>query len=97
MRTLTRGVFVRGGLSRDALEPLRGARLAGVTMDAAELTNDASKLAASLLDFGRQARGLAPAVAVQGLPSDDYFAVAEVAGMTHAAVRGAAQTASKAA
>jgi hypothetical protein len=66
-------------------------------MDAAELTNDASKLAASLLDFGRQARGLAPAVAVQGLPSDDYFAVAEVAGMTHAAVRGAALTASKAA
>ncbi len=97
LRTLTRGVFVRGGLSRDALEPLRGARLAGVTMDAAELTNDASKLAASLLDFGRQARGLAPAVAVQGLPSDDYFAVAEVAGMTHAAVRGAALTASKAA
>ena len=66
-------------------------------LDAADLTNDASKLAASLLDFGRQARGLAPAIAVQGLPSDDYFAVAEVAGMTHAAVRGAALTVTKAA
>ena len=97
LRTLTRGVFVRGGLAKDALEPLRGARLAGVTMDAAELTNDASKLAASLLEFGRQARGLAPAIAVQGLPSDDYFAVAEVAGMTHAAVRGAVLTAAKSA
>ncbi|MDO9335019.1 MAG: hypothetical protein Q7T61_01335 [Caulobacter sp.] len=97
LRTLTRGVFVRGGLARDALEPLRGARLAGVTMDASELTSDASKLAASLLDFGRQARGLAPALAVQGLPSDDYFAVAEVAGMTHAAVRGAPLTAARSA
>ncbi|WGM39280.1 hypothetical protein [Caulobacter sp. NIBR1757] len=97
LRTLTRGVFVRGGLSKDALEPLRGARLAGVTMDVADLTGDASKLAASLLDFGRQARGLAPAVAVQGLPSEDYFAVADVAGMTHAAVRGAPLTAARSA
>lgn len=97
LRTLTRGVFVRGGLAKDALEPLRGARLAGVTMDVADLAADASRLAASLLDFGRQARGLAPAVAVQGLPSDDYFAVAEVAGMTHAAVRGAQTTTAKSA
>jgi hypothetical protein len=97
LRTLTRGVFVRGGLAKDALEPLRGARLAGVTMDVADLAGDASRLAASLLDFGRQARGLAPAVAVQGLPSEDYFAVAEIAGMTHAAVRGAILTTAKAA
>ncbi|MBX3479260.1 MAG: hypothetical protein KF842_02595 [Caulobacter sp.] len=88
LRTLTRGVFVRGGLARDALEPLRGSRLSGVTLDAGELASDPSKLAAALLDFGRQAKGLAPAVAVQGLPSEDYFAVAEVAGMSHAGVRG---------
>ncbi|HYE44150.1 MAG TPA: hypothetical protein VEA44_00090 [Caulobacter sp.] len=87
LRTLTRGVFVRGGLAKDALEPLRGARLAGVTLDAGDLAGDPSRLAAALLDFGRQARGLAPALAVQGLPAEDYFAVADVAGMTHAAVR----------
>jgi hypothetical protein len=51
------------------------------------MANDPSRLASSLLDFGKQARGLAPAIAVQGLRSDDYFAVAEVAGMSHASVR----------
>jgi GGDEF domain-containing protein len=85
--TLTRGVFVRGGLEKDALEPLRGSRLSGVTLDIGDMANDPSRLASSLLDFGKQARGLAPAIAVQGLRSDDYFAVAEVAGMSHASVR----------
>lgn len=87
LRTLTRGVFVRSGLARDALEPLRGSRLSGVTLDAGDLATDPARLASSLLEFGRQAKGLAPAMAVQGLPSEDYFAVAEVAGMSHAAVR----------
>lgn len=87
LRTLTRGVFVRGGLAKDALEPLRGARLAGVTLDAGEMASEPSRLAGALIDFGRQAKGLAPALACQGLPSADYFPVAEVAGMTHAAVR----------
>jgi len=51
------------------------------------MAGEPSRLAGALIDFGRQARGLAPALACQGLPSEDYFAVAEVAGMTHAAVR----------
>jgi len=87
LRTLTRGVFVRGGLAKDTLEPLRGARLAGVTLDASDMAGEPSRLAGALIDFGRQAKGLAPALACQGLPSSDYFPVAEVAGMTHAAVR----------
>ena len=36
-----------------------------------------------------EARGLAPMVALQGLPAEGYFAAAETAGLTHAALRAA--------
>jgi hypothetical protein len=97
LRTLTRGVFARKQVGREGLEHLRGARLAGITLDAGDIAADASRFAAQMLDFGRNAKGLAPALVVQGLPSDDFFAVAEVAGLTHAGVRGALLTAARSA
>lgn len=95
LHSLCRGVFARVPPVKDAVEILRGARLTGVTLDAGELPSADSRLASAIIAFGQQARGLAPAIAVRGLPSEDFFAVAEVGGLTHAAVRGALLTAAE--
>ncbi|MBP7704108.1 MAG: hypothetical protein KA105_02340 [Caulobacter sp.] len=88
LKTLCRAVFARIQGGKDAMAPLTGARLAGVTLDAAELGGvDERKMAALILDFAKQARGLAPALAVQGLPNEVLFAIAETAGLTHASLR----------
>ncbi len=87
LRTLCRGVFARVQSSRDEMALFKEARLAGVTLDAAEFAGDDARLAAAMLDLGRQARGQTPLIAVQGLASQVMFAVAETAGMTHASLR----------
>jgi hypothetical protein len=88
--SMTRGVLARALPGRDALAPLLGARLAGITVRASDLSDEPARLAAQLLDFGRQAKGAAPLLAVLGLESSDYFAFAEVGGLTHASVRAVA-------
>lgn len=88
IHTLCRGVFARVLPVKDAVEILRGGRLMGITLDAGEIPGTDSRLASAILQFGQQAKGLAPAIAVRGLPSESFFAIAEVAGLTHAAVRG---------
>ncbi|MCF8503527.1 MAG: hypothetical protein K9G59_01320 [Caulobacter sp.] len=92
LKSVCRGVFARVQPGRDATAPLQGVRLMGVTLDATDLPGGDSRLAAQILEFGRQARGLAPALVVQGLNSDGFFAVAETAGLTHASLRVAAMT-----
>jgi hypothetical protein len=92
LKSVCRGVFARVQPAKDAMAPLTGVRLMGVTLDAADLPGPDSRIAAQILEFGRQARGLAPALAVQGLSSDGFFAVAETAGLTHASLRVAAMT-----
>lgn len=92
LRTICRGVFGRAVPGKDAMAPLKDARLAGVTLDASELPVEDARLAAFLIDFARQAKGLTPAIAVQGLNSQVMFAVAETAGLTHAALRAAPVT-----
>lgn len=92
LKSVCRGVFARVQPGRDATAPLQGLRLMGVTLDAADLPGGDSRLAAQILEFGRQARGLAPALVVQGLNSDGFFAVAETAGLTHASLRVTAMT-----
>lgn len=92
LKTICRGVFARVQPAKDAMAPLEGVRLMGVTLDAADLPGPDSRIAAQILEFGRQARGLAPALAVQGLSSDGFFAVAETGGLTHASLRVAAMT-----
>ncbi len=92
LRTMCRGVFARAQASRDDMALFREARLAGVTLDAAEFAGDDARLAAAMLDLGRQAKGQTPLIAVQGLSSQVMFAVAETAGLTHASLRKAPAT-----
>jgi hypothetical protein len=97
LNTLCRGVFGRVMPVKDAVEALRGARLMGITLDAGDIPITDSRLASAILLFGQQARGLASAIAVRGLPTEGFFAVAEVAGLTHASVKGPSLTAERAA
>ncbi|ATQ42592.1 hypothetical protein [Caulobacter mirabilis] len=93
LRTVCRGVFARVQPGPGDISHLRGARLIGVTLDAGDLPADESRQAAQMLDFGKQARGLAPTLAVQGLGAAVMFDVAKTAGLTHAALRSAPVTA----
>lgn len=87
LRALTRGVIARVPPDKEALRVLRDARLAGLALDASDLTGEAGKIAMDIMAFGRDARGLAPMTILQGLPQEGYFAAAETAGLTHASLR----------
>ncbi len=87
LKALTRGVIARVPPEKDALLGLKDARLAGLTLDASDLTGPAEKVAAEIMTFGRDAKGVAPMTTLQGLPAEGYFAAAETAGLTHAALR----------
>jgi hypothetical protein len=83
-----KGVFARLQPGREAVAPVRDTRLQGLALDAGDLSGGDADIAATMLDIGEQARGLAPLLIAQGLSSDGFFAVAEVAGFTHVALRG---------
>ena len=85
--TVCRAAFVRVQPGADMLASVRGYRPHGLTLDAADLPEVDAEIASQLLTFGEQADGAAPLLVVQGLPSDGFFGVAEVAGLTHAALR----------
>lgn len=87
LKALTRGVIARVPPEKDALLGLKDARLAGLALDASDLTGPAEKVAAEIMNFGRDAKGLAPMTTLQGLAAEGYFAAAETAGITHAALR----------
>ncbi|WP_297512043.1 hypothetical protein [uncultured Caulobacter sp.] len=87
LRALTRGVIARVPPDKEALRVLKDARLAGLALDASDLTGEAARIAGDIMAFGRDARGLAPMTILQGLPQDGYFAAAETAGLTHASLR----------
>ncbi len=84
---LSRGVLVRLAPGRDIAAAVRGYRPHGVTIEAGELGDTHSDLAAGVLAFGEQVTGAAPTQMVFGLPTEDFFAVASVAGITHASAR----------
>lgn len=88
LNAVCRGVFARLQPGRDVAFPVRDARLQGVTLDGADLGAAGAESAGQLLEFADQARGLAPLLVAQGLADEGYFAVAEVGGFTHAALRG---------
>lgn len=87
LKALTRGVIARVPPEKDALKVLKDARLVGLALDASDLTGPAERIAADIMTFGREAKDLASMVTLQGLPAEGYFAVAEKAGMSHAALR----------
>jgi hypothetical protein len=82
---LCRGVLARLRPARDALAPVRGAKLHGLTFDARELDLDDERLARVLAAMAQQARGKAPALIAQGLADPAWLARAHAAGFTHAA------------
>ncbi|WP_340645363.1 hypothetical protein [Phenylobacterium sp.] len=86
---LCKGVLVRLQPGRDAVGPAKGARLQGLTISAVDLGNSDTQIAAHMLTIASQARGRAPVLMIHGLASEGYLDVAEVAGFTHASLRGA--------
>ncbi|ATC31502.1 hypothetical protein CA606_03555 [Caulobacter vibrioides] len=89
LRALTRGVIARVPPDKEALRVLRDARVAGLALDGSDLSGEAANIAMDIMNFGRDARGLAPMTVLQGLPTEGYFAAAETAGLTHASLRAA--------
>lgn len=87
LRALTRGVIARVPPDKEALRVLRDARLAGLALDASDLSGEAAKIAMDIMTFGRDAQGLAAMTVLQGLPAEGYFAAADTAGLTHASLR----------
>lgn len=84
---ISRGMLVRLTPGRDMVAAVRGYRPHGVTVEAGELGGTDTELAAGMLAYGEQVTGAAPTLMVFGLPSEDFFAVASVAGITHASAR----------
>lgn len=89
---LCRAVFIRLQPAKDMMAPVRIIRPQGLTLDAADLGQTDADIAAAIIAFGEQARHQAPMLAVQGLPAEGFFHVAQVAGLTHAGMRADAVT-----
>jgi hypothetical protein len=81
---LCRSVIARIWPMRDALAPLRGARLQGLTFDVRELPMDDIMLGALLRQIALLSRGKAPALIAQGLPHSGWFRRMHECGFTHA-------------
>lgn len=92
---LTRGVLARLQPSRDALDPVQGARFNGLTLDISEVALPVSKAEDFMRLMAHQMRGKAPALIAQGLPGFSYMDMADNAGFTHAGVRAAPLTANR--
>jgi hypothetical protein len=90
---LVRGVLGRLQPAKDALEPLHGARLNGLTLDVGDYPLADEQMEALFRAMAHQMRGKAPALIAQGLRSAALTSVADAAGFTHASLRGAPATA----
>ena len=84
---MCKGVFGRLQPGRDAVAPFKDVRLQALALDAGDIVGTDGDVAAALLEIGEQAQGLAPLLIAQGLPSEGFSDVAEVAGFTHVATR----------
>lgn len=84
---LCKGVLVRLQPGRDAVGPVKGARLQGLTVAIVDLAGTDSQVASHMLNLAAQARGRAAVLMIHGLPSEGYLDVAAVAGFTHASLK----------
>ena len=87
LRAACKGAFVRLQPRRDAGWPVRQTRLQGLSLDAGDIAGTDSEVASTLLGVAEQVQGCAPMLVAQGLSSEGFFAVAEVAGFTHGSLR----------
>lgn len=81
---LCRGILARVQPARDALEPVRGVRLNGLTLDVRDYGLNDRQLGALIRMMGGQLHGRFPALVLQGLPDGGQLAAAQAAGFTHA-------------
>jgi hypothetical protein len=91
---LCRAVTARIWPRRDALAPVRGAKLHGLTVDVRDLRLKDRHLTAVLRSMALQARGKSRMLVAQGLPGPAWIKHADEMGFTHAATVGASLTAS---
>lgn len=84
---MARGVLARLHPSRDALAPVKGARLTGLTLDFTDFNVQTPQAEALLQTMGMQMRGKAGVLIAQGLGHPDQVKMADAAGFTHAGVR----------
>lgn len=82
-----RGVLARLQPSRDALAPIKGARLTGLTLDLSDFNVQTPQADALLKTMAMQMRGKAGVLIAQGLGHQDQVKMAEAAGFTHAGLR----------
>lgn len=92
LNQLSRGVMARLLPHRDALAPVRGVRLRGLTFDVRDLAYDEVQLNHVLGAIALQARGKSPAVIAQGLSAPGWIRIVHRAGFTHAAEASAPAT-----
>ena len=81
---LCRGILARVQPARDAIEPVRGARLSGLTLDVRDYGLSNRQLSALLKMMADQMRGRSPALILQGLSDGGQLGLARDAGFTHA-------------
>lgn len=86
---VTRGVLARLQPSRDALDPVQGARFNGLTIDFADVALPVSRIEDFMRLMAHQMRGKAPALIAQGLAGYSHMDMADASGFTHASVRAA--------
>jgi hypothetical protein len=84
---VARGVLARLSPAREALDPVKGARFNGLTVDFSELNAPKAQLQEIMRLMAHQMRGKAPALIARGLADFDQLAMADAAGFTHASVR----------
>lgn len=84
---VVRGVLARLHASREALQPVQGARFNGLTLDVSDIQLPEARLDEVLRLMARQMRGKAPALIAQGMGDFSHFDLADAAGFTHACVR----------
>lgn len=82
-----RGVLARLQPSRDALAPIKGARMTGLTLDLSDYNVQTPQADALLKTMAMQMRGKAGVLIAQGLGHADQVKIADAAGFTHAGLR----------
>jgi hypothetical protein len=91
LNRLGRGVLARLQPSRDALAPIKDARVTGLTLDLSDYNVQTPQADALLKTMALQMRGKAGVLIAQGLGHADQVKMADAAGFTHAGLRAAPQ------
>lgn len=84
---LSRGVTARLWPDRNAVDPIRGARVRGAALDVGDIPLEPDALRGLCRSMAAQMQGHAPAIIAQGLPAQSWLTEVQDVGFTHATVR----------